>query len=175
MVAQAFQEIPKSHCIVSLWLITDACLVGMQLVDWRCGKEDRGLLQAAPKFGEELPSMAWIGSAKGRFWSRWLGGGIAYILGSAFPSRAGWLLRIRSLLFRSHPCIRLILQESMTSWGSLPLRNCHQLCRRCPVLAGCHFTYVVSVSCAKLGIHLIRAICCGAKLRRRVEVLRCSR
>jgi len=46
MVAQAFQEVPKSHCI--------AFAFGLLPCDLALRKGGSSLLQAAPKFGQEL-------------------------------------------------------------------------------------------------------------------------
>ncbi len=66
MVAQAFQEIPKSHCIaVAFGLLPMLASWGLQLVDLALRKGGSSLLQAAPKFGEELAIYGLIALSQG--------------------------------------------------------------------------------------------------------------
>jgi len=94
MVAQAFQEIPKSHCIaVAFGLLPMLASWGLQLVDLALRKGGSSLLQAAPKFGEELAIYGLIALSQGALlvsmvWAATL----AYILDRRFLPAAGWLL-----------------------------------------------------------------------------------
>jgi len=94
MVAQAFQEIPKSHCIaVAFGLLPMLASWGLQLVDLALRKGGSSLLQAAPKFGEELPIYGLIALSQGALLvSMVWAAALAYILDRRFLSAAGWLL-----------------------------------------------------------------------------------
>jgi AGZA family xanthine/uracil permease-like MFS transporter len=94
MVAQAFQEIPKSHCIaVAFGLLPMLASWGLQLVDLALRKGGSSLLEAAPKFGEELAIYGLIALSQGALlvslvWAA----ALAYILDRRFLPAAGWLL-----------------------------------------------------------------------------------
>ena len=66
MVAQAFQEVPKSHCIaVAFGLLPMLASWGLQLVDSALRKGGSSLLQAAPRFGDELAIYGLIALSQG--------------------------------------------------------------------------------------------------------------
>jgi adenine/guanine/hypoxanthine permease len=94
MVAQAFQEVPKSHCIaVAFGLLPMLASWGLELVDLALRKGGSSLLQAAPKFGEELAIYGLIALSQGALlvsmvWEA----AIAYMLDRRFLHAAGWLL-----------------------------------------------------------------------------------
>ena len=94
MVAQAFQEIPKSHCIaVAFGLLPMLASWGLQLVDLALRKGGSSLLEAAPKFGEELAIYGLIALSQGALlismvWSA----ALAYMLDRRFLPAAGWLM-----------------------------------------------------------------------------------
>jgi AGZA family xanthine/uracil permease-like MFS transporter len=94
MVAQAFQEVPKSHCIaVAFGLLPMLASWGLQLVDLALRKGGSSLLQAAPKFGEELAIYGLIALSQGALLVSMLwAAAIAYILDRRFLHAAGWLL-----------------------------------------------------------------------------------
>jgi len=94
MVAQAFQEIPKSHCIaVAFGLLPMLASWGLQLVDLALRKGGSSLLQAAPKFGDELAIYGLIALSQGALLvSMVWAAALAYILDRRFLSAAGWLL-----------------------------------------------------------------------------------
>jgi AGZA family xanthine/uracil permease-like MFS transporter len=94
MVAQAFQEIPKSHCIaVAFGLLPMLASWGLQLVDLALRKGGSSLLQAAPKFGEELAIYGLIALSQGALLvSMVWAAALAYILDRRFLLAAGWLL-----------------------------------------------------------------------------------
>jgi len=94
MVAQAFQEIPKSHCIaVAFGLLPMLASWGLQIVDLALRKGGSSLLQAAPKFGEELAIYGLIALSQGALLvSMVWAAALAYILDRRFLPAAGWLL-----------------------------------------------------------------------------------
>jgi AGZA family xanthine/uracil permease-like MFS transporter len=94
MVAQAFQEIPKSHCIaVAFGLLPMLAAWGLQLVDLALRKAGSSLLQAAPTFGEELAIYGLIALSQGALLvSMVWAAAIAYMLDLRFLRAAGWLL-----------------------------------------------------------------------------------
>ena len=94
MVAQAFQEIPKSHCIaVAFGLLPMLASWGLQLVDLALRKGGSSLLQVAPKFGEELAIYGLIALSQGALLvSMVWAAALAYILDRRFLPAAGWLL-----------------------------------------------------------------------------------
>ena len=94
MVAQAFQEVPKSHCIaVAFGLLPMLASWGLQLVDLALRKGGSSLLQAAPKFGEELAIYGLIALSQGALLVSMLwAAAIAYMLDRRFLHAAGWLL-----------------------------------------------------------------------------------
>jgi len=94
MVAQAFQEIPKSHCIaVAFGLLPMLASWGLQLVDLALRKGGSSLLQAAPKFGDELAIYGLIALSQGALLvSMVWAAALAYILDRRFLPAAGWLL-----------------------------------------------------------------------------------
>ena len=94
MVAQAFQEIPKSHCIaVAFGLLPMLASWGLQLVDLALRKGGSSLLQAAPKFGEELAIYGLIALSQGALLvSMVWAAALAHMLDRRFLPAAGWLL-----------------------------------------------------------------------------------
>src|SRR5258708_22863848 len=94
MVAQAFQEIPKSHCVaVAFGLLPMLASWGLQLVDLALRKGGSSLLQAAPKFGEELAIYGLIALSQGALLvSMVLAAALAYMLDRRFLPAAGWRL-----------------------------------------------------------------------------------
>jgi AGZA family xanthine/uracil permease-like MFS transporter len=94
MVAQAFQEIPKSHCIaVAFGLLPMLASWGLQLVDLALRKGGSSLFQAAPKFGEELAIYGLIALSQGALLVSMIwAAALAYILDRRFLPSAGWLL-----------------------------------------------------------------------------------
>jgi len=94
MVAQAFQGIPKSHCIaVSFGLLPMLAAWGLQLVDLALRKGGSSLLQAAPKFGEELAIYGLIALSQGALLVSMLwAAALAHMLDRRFLTAAGWLL-----------------------------------------------------------------------------------
>jgi AGZA family xanthine/uracil permease-like MFS transporter len=94
MVAQAFQEIPKSHCVaVAFGLLPMLAAWGLQLVDLALRKAGSSLLQAAPTFGEELAIYGLIALSQGALLvSMVWAAAIAYMLDRRFLPAAGWLL-----------------------------------------------------------------------------------
>jgi AGZA family xanthine/uracil permease-like MFS transporter len=94
MIAQAFQEVPKSHCIaVAFGLLPMLASWGLQLVDLALRKGGSSLLQAAPKFGDELPIYGLIALSQGALlvsmiWTA----AIAHMLDRRFLHTAGWFL-----------------------------------------------------------------------------------
>jgi len=141
MVAHAFQKFLNRIASRRIWFTADASLVGLHssFGGWRKRRIESA--QAARSFGEDSRSMADLRSAKGRFWSRWLGGATRLHTRSALPSRC-WMVagRSRSLLFGLIHAYDLNSAGIMNKLGIFAAPEfCHQLCRRCPVLAGCHF------------------------------------
>jgi adenine/guanine/hypoxanthine permease len=94
MVAQAFQEIPKSHCIaVAFGLLPMLASWGLELVDLALRKAGSSLLQAAPNFGEELAIYGLIALSQGALLvSMVWAAALAYLLDRRFLPAAGWLL-----------------------------------------------------------------------------------
>ena len=94
MVAQAFQEIPKSHCIaVAFGLLPMLASWGLQLVDLALRKGGSSLLQAAPKFGDELAIYGLIALSQGALLvSMVWAAALAHMLDRRFLPAAGWLL-----------------------------------------------------------------------------------
>jgi AGZA family xanthine/uracil permease-like MFS transporter len=94
MVAQAFQDIPKSHCIaVAFGLLPMLASWGLQLVDLALRKGGSSLFQAAPKFGEELAIYGLIALSQGALLVSMIwAAALAYILDRRFLPSAGWLL-----------------------------------------------------------------------------------
>jgi adenine/guanine/hypoxanthine permease len=94
MVAQAFQEIPKSHCIaVAFGLLPMLASWGLQLVDLALRKAGSSLFQAAPNFGEELAIYGLIALSQGALLvSMVWAAALAFMLDRRFLPAAGWLL-----------------------------------------------------------------------------------
>lgn len=94
MVAQAFQEVPKAHCIaVAFGLLPMPASWGLQLVDLALQKGGSSLLRVAPKFGDELAIYGLIALSQGALlvsivWAA----ALAYMLDRVFLRAAGWLL-----------------------------------------------------------------------------------
>jgi adenine/guanine/hypoxanthine permease len=101
MVAQAFQEIPKSHCIaVAFGLLPMLAAWGLQLVDLALRKGGSSLWEAAPKFGDELAVYGMIALSQGALLvSMVWAASIAYMLDRRFLHAAGWLLAGAGLSF----------------------------------------------------------------------------
>jgi len=94
MVAQAFQEIPKSHCVaVAFGLLPMLASWGLQLVELALRKGGSSLLQAAPKFGDELAIYGLIALSQGALLvSMVWAAALAYMFDRRFLRAAGWLL-----------------------------------------------------------------------------------
>ena len=101
MVAQAFQEVPKSHCIaVAFGLLPMLASWGLQLVDSALRKGGSSLLEAAPRFGDELAIYGLIALSQGALLvSMVWAAAIAYMLDRRFLHAAGWLLAGSALSF----------------------------------------------------------------------------
>jgi AGZA family xanthine/uracil permease-like MFS transporter len=101
MVAQAFQEIPKAHCIaVAFGLIPMLASWALQLVDLALRKSGSSLLQAAPLFGEELAIYGLIALSQGALlvsmvWTA----AIAYMLDRRFLHAGLWMMAGATLSF----------------------------------------------------------------------------
>jgi len=93
-VAQAFQEIPKAHCIaVAFGLLPMLASWGLQLVDLALRTGGSNLLDAAPKFGDELAIYGLIALSQGALLVSMIwAAAIAYLLDRRFIPAAGWLL-----------------------------------------------------------------------------------
>jgi len=93
-VAQAFQEIPKSHCVaVAFGLLPMLAAWGLQLVDLALRKAGSNLLQAAPNFGEELAIYGLIALSQGALLVSMIwAAALAYMLDRRFLPAAGWLM-----------------------------------------------------------------------------------
>lgn len=94
MVAQAFQEIPKAHCVaVAFGLLPMLASWGLQFVDLSLRKGGSSLLEAAPKFGDELAVYGLIALSQGALMvSLVWAAAIAYMLDRRFLHSAAWLL-----------------------------------------------------------------------------------
>ena len=101
MIAQAFQEIPKSHCIaVAFGLLPMLASWGLQLVDLALRKGGSSLAQAAARFGDELSIYGMIALSQGALLvSMVWAAAIAYMLDRRFLHAAGWLLAGAMLSF----------------------------------------------------------------------------
>jgi AGZA family xanthine/uracil permease-like MFS transporter len=101
MVAQAFQEIPKSHCIaVAFGLLPMLASWGLQLVDLALRKGGSSLFEAAPKFGEELAIYGLIALSQGSLLVSMIwAAALAYMLDRRFLPAAGWMLAGAALSF----------------------------------------------------------------------------
>ncbi len=101
MIAQAFQEVPKSHCIaVAFGLLPMLASWGLRLVDLALRKGGSSLVQAAPKFGDELPIYGLIALSQGALlismiWTA----AISHMLDRRFLRTAGWFLAGTALSF----------------------------------------------------------------------------
>jgi len=93
MVAQAFQEIPKSHCVaVALGLLPMLASWGLQLMDLALRKGGSSLLEAAPKFGDELAVYGLIALSQGALLVSMIwAAALAYMIERRFLHAAGWL------------------------------------------------------------------------------------
>ncbi len=101
MVAQAFQEVPKSHCIaVAFGLIPMLASWGLQLVDLALRTGGSSLFQAAPKFGEQLAIYGLIALSQGALLVSMIwAAALAYMLDRRFLQAAGWLFAGAALSF----------------------------------------------------------------------------
>lgn len=93
MVAQAFQEVQKTHCVaVALGLLPMLASWGLQLVDLALRKGGWSLLEAAPKFGDELAVYGLIALSQGALLvSMVWAAALAYMMERRFLHAAGWL------------------------------------------------------------------------------------
>jgi len=93
MVAQAFQEIPKAHCVaVAFGLLPMLASWALQLVDLALRKSGSSLLQAAPQFGDELAIYGLIALSQGALLvSMVWAAALAYIIDRRFLHAAAWL------------------------------------------------------------------------------------
>jgi AGZA family xanthine/uracil permease-like MFS transporter len=114
MVAQAFQEVPKSHCIaVAFGLLPMLAAWGLQIVDLALRKGGSSLLEAAPKFGDELAIYGLIALSQGALLvSMVWAAAIAFMLDRRFLHAAGWLLAGAVL-----SCFGFIHAYNLTSAG----------------------------------------------------------
>lgn len=94
MVAQSFQEVPKSHCIaVAFGLLPMLASWGLQLVDLGVRTGGSSLFEAAPKFGQQLAIYGLIALSQGALLVSMIwAAAIAYMLDRRFLHAAGWLL-----------------------------------------------------------------------------------
>ncbi len=94
MIAQAFQEVPKSHCIaVAFGLLPMLASWGLQLVDLALRKGGSSLLQAAPRFGDELPIHGLIALSQGALLVSMIwAAAISHMLDRRFLHTGGWFL-----------------------------------------------------------------------------------
>jgi AGZA family xanthine/uracil permease-like MFS transporter len=152
MVAQAFQEIPKSHCVaVAFGLLPLLASWGLQLVDLALRTGGSSLFEAAPKFGQQLAIYGLIALSQGALLVSMIwAAALAYMLDRRFLPAAGWLLAGAVLSFWG-----LIHAYDLTSAGivnklgifaapefaisyaaaALFLAGCHVYNRRCPSAA----------------------------------------
>ena len=114
MVAQAFQEVPKLHCIaVALGLLPMLASWGLQLVDLALRTGGSSLAQAAPKFGEQLAVYGLIAISQGALLVSMIwAAALAYMLDRRFLAAAGWLLAGTAL-----SCLGLIHAYVLTPAG----------------------------------------------------------
>ena len=93
MIAQAFQEVPKSHCIaVAFGLLPMLASWALQLVDLALRKGGSSLFQTAATFGDELAIYGLIALSQGALLVSMLWtAAIAYILDRRFLHAAAWL------------------------------------------------------------------------------------
>jgi adenine/guanine/hypoxanthine permease len=101
MVAQAFQEIPKSHCIaVAFGLLPMLASWGLQLVDLAVRKGGSSLLATASQFGDELAIYGLIAMSQGALLVSMIwAAAIAQMLERKFLSAAAWLMAGSALSF----------------------------------------------------------------------------
>jgi AGZA family xanthine/uracil permease-like MFS transporter len=101
MIAQAFQEIPKSHAIaVAFGLLPMLASWGLQLVDLALRKGGSSLQAAAPKFGEELAIYGLMALSQGALLvSMVWAAAVAYMINRRFLPAAGWMLAGAALSF----------------------------------------------------------------------------
>ena len=99
MIAQAFQEVPKSHCIaVAFGLLPMLASWGLQLVDLALRKGGSSLLQAAPLFGDELAIYGLIALSQGALLVSMIwAAAISYMLDRRFLPASGWILAAAGL------------------------------------------------------------------------------
>jgi AGZA family xanthine/uracil permease-like MFS transporter len=93
MVAQAFQEIPNAHCVaVAFGLLPMLASWALQLVDLALREGGSSLLEAAPKFGDELAIYGLIALSQGALLVSMVGAAaLAYIIDRSFLRAAAWL------------------------------------------------------------------------------------
>ena len=149
MVAQAFQEVPKSHCIaVAFGLLPMLAAWGLQLVDLALRKGGSSLAQAAPSFGDELPIYGLIALSQGALLISMIwAAAIAYMLDRRFLPAAGWMLAgavlsglglIHAFTLSPAGIVNklgiLAAPDFAASYaaGALFLAGCHWYNRRCP-------------------------------------------
>jgi len=106
MVTQAFQEVPKTHCVaVAFGLLPMLACWALELVDLALQKAGSSLFEAARRFGDELPIYGLIALSQGgllvsMIWAA----AIAYMLDRRFlhSARLATCGR-RAVLLRLHP------------------------------------------------------------------------
>jgi adenine/guanine/hypoxanthine permease len=93
MVAQAFQEIPKAHCVaVAFGLLPMLAAWALQLIDLAVRKSGSSLLQAAPQFGDELAIYGMIALSQGALLvSMVWAAALAHMIDRRFLQAAAWL------------------------------------------------------------------------------------
>lgn len=93
MVAQAFQEVPKSHCIAVVFgLLPMLASWALELVDLALRKAGSSLFEAAPRFGDELAIYGLIALSQGgllvsMIWAA----AIAFMLDRRLLASAAWI------------------------------------------------------------------------------------
>jgi AGZA family xanthine/uracil permease-like MFS transporter len=93
MIAQAFQEIPKAHCIaVAFGLLPMLASWALELVDLALRKGGSSLFQTASLFGDELAIYGLIALSQGALLVSMIwAAAIAYMLDRRFLHAAAWL------------------------------------------------------------------------------------
>jgi AGZA family xanthine/uracil permease-like MFS transporter len=101
MVAQAFQEVPKSHCIaVAFGLLPMLASWALELVDLALSKAGSSLFEAAPKFGDELAIYGLIALSQGSLLASMIwAAAIAFMLDRRLLHSAAWIFAGAILCF----------------------------------------------------------------------------
>jgi adenine/guanine/hypoxanthine permease len=101
MVAQAFQEVPKSHCIAVVFgLLPMLASWALELVDLTLRKAGSSLFEAAPRFGDELAIYGLIALSQGSLLASMIWtAAIAYMLDRRLSLSAAWIFAGAILCF----------------------------------------------------------------------------